>query len=214
MKKIGNSEGYPTLWANYCYELLGNQDIDKKEFGFVGSNGDINRFAARFRAANCFTQVDFEGYSNATITGYSALFRVMLTWSTFEMFTNVTGLYQNDLRKRLEKVGAKDILTHIRELDKEARFYRFIRDHVSDKRHKAELDNYFNQDPCNITYLASSIRHIFAHGVLTPNSNKVSPHRVRKICDILCQFLLTFMDKEFSKNIERAVNTISHRKVG
>jgi hypothetical protein len=33
-------------------------------FGFKADIGDINRFAARYRAAKCFRSIDLEGYTN------------------------------------------------------------------------------------------------------------------------------------------------------
>ncbi|MGL4880898.1 MAG: hypothetical protein ACRC8K_07520 [Waterburya sp.] len=80
---IGSSKGYPTKWSNYCNNIRNSQT---ELSGFVGDHGDINRFAARFRAANCFKKICFDGYSEVTNNGYSALCRVMLTWSAFETF--------------------------------------------------------------------------------------------------------------------------------
>jgi hypothetical protein len=53
--------------------------------------------------------------------------------------------------------------------------------------------------------LASAIRHIFAHGWLSPNANQVNPNTVVEICDLLHQFLLSFMDIEFSNRLDKAL---------
>ncbi|BAZ45196.1 hypothetical protein NIES4102_22140 [Chondrocystis sp. NIES-4102] len=198
---IGSSKGYPTKWSNYCEYYCNNQT---ELSGFVGEHGNINRFAARFRAANCFKEVCFDGYSEVTNNGYSALCRVMLTWSAFETFMIITGIQQNNLREILDARRANDILNQIRAIDRESRFYNFIYKRVN-SIHKSELNNYLNQDPCNITYLASAIRHIFAHGWLSPNANQVNPNIVVEICDLLHQFLLSFMDIEFSTYLDKAL---------
>lgn len=193
------TKGYPKRWSEYTNSVTHVSPID---FGFIDSQGDINRFAARFRAANKFKGIVLEGYSADTVDGYSALCQVMFAWSAFETFEKIIGLNRQEMGKELESCRAIEILNRIRAIDTENRFYKFIYDRVNNK-HKSELDNYFNEDPCNIAYLASAIRHIFAHGWLSPHANQANPEAVTQICNILSQFLLDFMDKEFSKRVEQ-----------
>lgn len=191
--------GYPKRWSEYTNSVTHVSPID---FGFIDSQGDINRFAARFRAANKFKGIVLEGYSADTVDGYSALCQVMFAWSAFETFEKIIGLNRQEIGKELEYCRAIEILNKIRAIDTENRFYKFIYDRVNNK-HKSELDNYFNEDPCNIAYLASAIRHIFAHGWLSPHANQANPKAVTQICNILSEFLLDFMDREFSKRVDQ-----------
>ncbi len=83
---------------------------------------------------------------------------------------------------------------------------------LCESRHKKELDRYFNSDPCNPQYLASSIRHIFTHGPLTPNANEVDPDTVINICKVLSQFLLNIVDSEFNIVIEKELEVMKHER--
>ena len=192
-------KGYPKEWSEYTKSVI---HVYPSDFGFTDNQGDINRFAARFRAANQFKGIILEGYGEDTTDGYSALCQVMFTWSAFETFEKIAKLNRKDLGKELELFGAIEVLDKIRAIDKKNRFYKFIYDKVN-FTHKKELDNYFNQDSCNIVYLASAIRHIFAHGWLSPHANQADPKAVNQICHILSQFLLDFMDREFSMRVDQ-----------
>ena len=192
-------KGYPLEWSEYIKSVA---YINPNDFGFRDNQGDINRFAARFRAANKFRGIVLEGYREDTANGYSALCQVMFTWSAFETFEKIAKLNRSDISEELEHFGAIEVLNQIRVIDKDNKFYQFIYERVND-RHKKELDSYFNQDSCNIIYLASAIRHIFAHGWLSPHANQADPKVVDRICHILSQFLLDFMDREFSSRVDK-----------
>lgn len=192
--------GELTNWPAFCANA---PHSGTALFGFKLPIGDVNRFRARYRVAKCFRGVELEDYREATTAGYSALCRVMFVWSAFETFLQINGIKPRDVKKvasDLEKHGSKKILSQIQRIDKGEKFYRFIDERVN-PTHKDQLADYFKGNPCNIAYLASAIRHIFAHGWLSPNANEVDPKAVVEICDVLSDFLLTFMDTEFSRHV-------------
>jgi len=191
------TDGYPTNWQHYDSYVI---HVGADQFGFQGSNGDVNRFGARFRAAAKFEGVLLGGYAQSTIAGYSALCRVLFVWSAFESFMSICGLEQRTVGPLLDRHGALAVANDIRASDKGNAFYQFIQERVN-AAHRTELQNYFNQDPCNVAYLASAIRHIFAHGSLTPNANQVEPATVVIVCNKLSDFLLRVMDREFGGRV-------------
>src|SRR5690606_25883019 len=180
------------------------------QFGFVANTGDVNRFAARFRAAACYRGITLEGYSAATTSGYSALCRVLFTWSAFESFMKICGIDQRTAAPMLDAHGAISVMADIRRADTDSVFYRFIYDRVN-ATHKRELDCFFNDDPCNAGYLASAIRHIFAHGWLTPNVNQIGPDAVTTVCNTLCDFLIGVMDQEFGGRVADGLDDLNGR---
>jgi hypothetical protein len=188
---------YPFNWQHYCDSVPSHSPT---VYGFVGDTGDVNRFGARFRVANSFRGIELEGYSDATALGYSAFCRVLFVWSAFESFLRILGIDQTQSGPLLENHGAAKALANLQTLDVDNRFYDFIYQRVNG-RHKTELDTYRNGNPCNVGYLASAIRHIFAHGHLTPNANSVDPGIVISICDKLCGFLLHVMNQEFGDRV-------------
>ncbi len=168
--------------------------------GFKADIGDINRFGARYRLAKSFKSIDLESYSNETKSGYGSLFSVFLAWSAFERFLEIIGVEQKDLDELLAAYPSDEVLKAIKDDDEANKFYSFIYERVNAK-HKGHLDNYFNDAPCNITYLASAIRHKFAHGSLSPNANEVNPQVVIDVCQRLRMFLFNVMDAEFSSRV-------------
>lgn len=200
-------DGYPTNWTQYDRDVY---YVGAGQFGFVANNGDVNRFGARFRAAACYRGVNLEGYSPATTGGYSALCRVLFTWSAFESFMHICGLDQRTAGPILDARGATAIIAEVRRADAGSVFYRFIYDRVN-AAHQRELDNFFNDDPFNAGYLASAIRHLFAHGWLTPNANQVAPDTVVTVCNTLCDFLIDVMDQEFGSRVAEGLADLSGR---
>ena len=188
---------YPPSWDIFDYYA---SVASPNYFNLFSSTGDINRFAARYRLAKCFQGMILESITPSTANGYSALCRVLLVWSAFEYFLKAINVRQADLASLLSSYNTQDWIDGIHQADADDKFYRFIYKHVN-KAHKKELDNYFGNDPCNVTYLASAIRHLFAHGVLTPNANKAEPENVVAICDVLYDALVSVMDKEFSERM-------------
>ncbi|HSI21414.1 MAG TPA: hypothetical protein VK959_00200 [Methylophilaceae bacterium] len=112
------------------------------------------------------------------------------------------------LAKPLSDFGAYDLLKAVRTTDSGDRFYKFIYDRVNDQ-HKQELDLYFKDDPCNVAYLASAIRHIFAHGWLTPSAGGGDAAQAVLICDMISEFVLSFLDHSFSNSIKSGLKTMN-----
>jgi hypothetical protein len=191
---------YPNGWKHYENHVIApGPDL----LGHLnGSAGDINRFGARYRVANAYKGVELRGYSGTTNQGYVELFRIMLVWSAFELFMDVViATKQADLTPIFVKHGLADIQAKIRAIDVNDLLFKFIYGRVK-KQHKDELDNYFKDDPCNVAYLASAIRHVFAHGDLTPNSGGAEPEVVAEICRLISSSLMKMMNDEFAARVD------------
>lgn len=198
MRFVSVYNHYPSAWPTWNRIA---PYADPREAGFVCVTGDVNRFGARFRVARAFRRIELEDYTSDTERGYTALCRVLFTWSAFEQFLKLLGKGQADSGPLLDRYNIRAALSRIRGMDRGDSFFKFIHKRVN-LRHKQELENYFNDDPCNFTYLASAIRHAFAHGSLTPNAEQVPPETVVEICDYLCTGLVKVMDDEFSRLLE------------
>lgn len=196
-------DGDISKWDDFNTHVM---NVGPDFFGFA-EIAEVNRFAARYRAANCFEEIRLRGFSNNTQAGYSALCRLLLVYSAFEAYLRIAGLKQNGLSKALAEFGADDVLDRIRKIDSNDRFYNFIYQRVNEA-HKKELDSYFNTDACNIAYLASAIRHIFAHGWLSPSANGNESSNAAEICNVLSDFLLRFMDYSFAQSVDQGMKEI------
>jgi len=188
----------PSAWARYDSQVPGPPP---RAFGFIDDAGEVNRFAARFRLAKSFSDLTFNHYTAETTAGYEGLVRLFFVWSAFEQFMKITMNNQKNIESILDRYNAKKLIKRIRRNDKDNRYFSFISSRTNNT-HKKQLKNYFNEDECNITYLASAIRHVFVHGPLTPNADQTSPEKVLIICNYLSSFLISVMDNEFTRHID------------
>jgi hypothetical protein len=179
----------------------------------AGSVADINRFGNRFRVAHAFQGITLDGFGSTTAKGYSALFRLMLAWSAFELFMDLIKVKQKatGLNELLTKHGHGDLQKEVRTLDNDDLFFKFIVERVN-QSHKNELANYFKDDPCNATFLASSIRHIFVHGDLTPGAGGTEEETAGAICASLADAHLHVMSEEFGKRIDDMLETLYDKR--
>lgn len=189
---------YPTSWARYCG---GVSHVDPSAYGLSASVADINRWAARYRAAKAFRGILLDGYSESVQDGYSALCRVVFTWSAFERFLPIVGLTQDTCVELFNRSDSTEVAAQVASLDSKGRFYDFVHARAN-ARHKAELERWRNREPHNFTHLDSAIRHIFAHGHLTPSVAGMEPAQSSVVCNLLCDHMLNVMDAEFTRRIE------------
>lgn len=193
---------YPPRWDaidHFIHERWMRAESVAAEMGFQDI-GSLRRFGARYRLARSFGGVNLHGYGDDTERGYSALMRVFLVWTAFEYLCKKGG---RSARELIDPHDTETPSRHIREVDPDYRFYRFIRDHV-DGRHQKQLDRFVEAAPgqCHIKFLASAIRHVFAHGILTPSVGDGRPDAVLRICQVLSEFFLGVMADDFVGRVE------------
>ena len=113
-------------------------------------------------------------------------------------------LQQRDTNPLLTTNESQAILSRIRALDSGNALFKFMKPHLNGP-HQKELDLYLSGRPCNPFFLASGMRHLFAHGVLTPNptdsAGRTIPS-VAKVSRYLTRVLVKVMDREFGKQID------------
>lgn len=171
-------------------------------------------FCNRFRLANSFQAISAKGYSedSDTISGYSALFRVYLTYSAFELFMEICSLTLKPAAALCARHDSSEALERIRAVKKSAEFFSAIKKRLAPDKNPdlhTEIDNFLNDQDASPLSLARSIRHIFAHGYLTSYSGEgVTPAQVIKICNHLAEFMIKVMNAEFGK---RVIGSSVHR---
>ncbi len=143
--------------------------------------------------------IKLDRYNNDTISGYDSLFKTFLAYSAFELFLELIGQEQKTLLGLLTPHDPAKQIKMVVTKDKGRHFYSFLHKHLDRPNAKKQLSNVYNGNSQNITYIASSIRHIFAHGHLSAHANKCQPVTVNEICDITFRFHMKVMDDEFSR---------------
>lgn len=185
----------PPGWAE-CDAAL-RKFTPPSQLGFVGSAGDLNRFRSRYRLAKSFRSISLDSYTAETTDGYSSLFRVFLAYSAFEQFLDCCGLNLPETQQLLPTYKSSECEEAIRKVEHYDSFLSVVMKHLDRKVHRTQLENFLFGNPCNVLYVAAGIRHIFAHGKLTPNSGAGFTAPAQKISTILCEFLFHVMDGEF-----------------
>jgi hypothetical protein len=171
------------------------------KLGFVGSPGDVHRFRSRYRLAKSFKGIVLDTYTAETTGGYSALFRVFLTWSAFEQLLEICGLTLPGVAPLLEAYEPEAVAASVRGVVGHEEFLRFVHERLDRATHRANVEAFLRNEPCNVLYLPAGIRHIFSHGNLTPHSGAKNPNAVEQVSAILCDFLFRIMDGEFERRL-------------
>lgn len=191
---------HPRGWKRFCD--LRKAGYSVADLGFDCETATINRFSSRYRLARAFKKVELDFYAPKTAEGYSALFRLFLTWSAFEQFLLVIAKQQKELDELMSEYDAAALLASVRTADTNDAFCEFLHTKVN-ASHKKRLDDYKNGTLRNPTYFASAVRHIFAHGHLGAYADAARPAQIKRVSLLLCDFHMHVMDNEFLKRIKK-----------
>jgi hypothetical protein len=196
--RAAGARTYPVAWGRWSDLVRSGRG--PSALGLDCSHADLNRFAARFRVARSFQSVGLVDYSAGTIAGYSGLFHVFLAWSAVDSYLRLMHLRQSDCAPWSERYLPARLAASVRRLDRNDRFYSFV---ASKVRHdaKVQLAQYLSNRPFNQTYLASTVRHIFAHGDLTPSASNAEPTAVQSICRLVVRAHLRLLSDDFRARV-------------
>lgn len=197
MKLPSPYRSYPPRWVTFNqYVMVAGAD----RLGFAGSTADVNRFAARYRAAKCFRNVEFEEVTASTAQGYTALVQLLLSYSAFEHFMRCIGVRLPTSHSLISEPERDLALSRLRGLQGQRELFRTLRQHL-DPPYQRQVDAHLSNDPCNLLYLAAALRHAFAHGTLAATPVGVPEQSVATVCRFLCRVLFRVMDREFENRM-------------
>jgi hypothetical protein len=184
------------------------QRFKPQAIGFACDIGTINRFSARMGLVKSFQGIQLDGYKEATVRGYNALFRVFLTHSALECFCEVYGYSRGsskmgqDLAPVIALYDPTPVIRVFRERDNQDKLYSFLQKHLTSKTLIKDLKGCKDCTSDNIVAVSAAMRHVFAHGVLTANANEMNPRAAHEIGTAVATFLFDVMDAEFTKTVE------------
>jgi hypothetical protein len=184
-------------------ELVKAAGDSVQPLGFVGTKFDFYRFANRFRLVTCFEGLKLDGFTEETAGGYEALTRVFFAWSAFERYAEMAndrapyrGLFAHHPRRHVHELAA-----HCRALDPEHKLIGFLLDQSILPAHATYLARYRDGHDFSVLTLAASMRHIFAHGILTAHPNGLPPANLSNISRSLGNFLIHFIRSDFARRV-------------
>lgn len=186
------------------FQALRKQGHIPSRMGFSSkcSTKEINVFSTRMRLARSFQGLALDGYNPETVLGYGGFFQVFLTHSALECFLRINNLKNvTQLEPLILPYKPEEVIETFFKNDPKLLLFDYLSDHVN-KDLKLRLDDVKARSSCNAAYLSASIRHIFAHGHLTAHSNGIkNTKRVHLICQSISNFLINFMDAEFTSKV-------------
>jgi len=199
-------------WKKFC-QLESTYSIDS--FGFHGDvkRGDAFRFGARFSLASDLSSVNINGRAQTTSDGYAQLMRTVMAWGVVESFYDLKGIkISHENARNTHLLGSYDqvklsTLKSVMNNPQCIKFFSELNKSVN-ATHKSKIDVYL-ADPMgsyDVSYLFSAIRHVFAHGILTPHSGNVTPQVTVRICKALISFFLEIVSTEFGNVIRSHPN--------
>jgi hypothetical protein len=202
---------YPHSWAQYC--TLVRDSKGELPIEFIDHLGDLSRWSARFRLARSFRSLDLgDEYSDSeTPQLYSSITRIFLVYSAFEAYCGILGLragQELEVKKMQDDCAQERIVQRIRDLDSGNQIAKFLMPHLN-ARLGSKIQDFIDGREVNVSFLAKCIRHIFAHGILAAHSSELSAKKFEEISQVISDFLLTCMDKDFDGHVEMIVNKSS-----
>ena len=196
-----NKNHYPTSYSafethveesqGYCFHL-----------GLKGGPSSVFRFCNRYRIAKAFQGLKLEGYGPTTVQGYSGLMSVFLAWSAFELFCSITAKDQSTHPSQMNVTKLKTLQNTILLKDKNGAFRDFLKARVNLPL-KRRIEDFESGDVRMTPFIAAAIRHIFSHGHLSASPKNTDPEDIAVICKDVRDFLLSYMDEEFSKIVNQ-----------
>jgi hypothetical protein len=175
--------------------------------GLRGTAGDVARWASRVKLARKFRSLDVDDYSALTLLGYSAFFRVFLTHSALERYLSLVGLSDDGFNEALLPHEPSKAIKEFFERDRSGKLFDFLHPRLNSKL-QAKLKKCRDGASVNVSCVSAAVRHIFVHGHLGANTHDINPRQVARSCNAISDFLLTFMETDFTQRIKTYYDSI------
>ncbi len=127
--------------------------------------------------------------------------RVSLVWTAFEQYLSALKCSQADCLSWFASYVPPNAAEYARSLDPGGTWSKTMFAWTK-KSNSDEIDRFLRGQPFNFTYLASSIRHLFFHGHLTPNARRADPASVALLCDHVARVHLDGLGHDFLRRLE------------
>ncbi len=214
-------------WAAFCKvvksagdnaleirSIIENLDFHEKNIELA----DINRINARYRLAKEIKYIEYDSYSKPVADAYTAIFKSFLAYTVFERYMKLlTG--ENSTRAILKKPnllypdGQMSLATTLNNLRNSKRFLEFVKGKLDRSKSgketaaEKEISCYLEGKEFQPIAIMAAVRHVFAHGKLTPSANKSYPQNTAKILNIFTDSILEAIDNDFRKRVGNLKST-------
>jgi hypothetical protein len=198
------SKNYPKAWPRFVSQIRASEAGVPEEL--AQNFAALARWSARFRLAKSFKGLDLGDHYAGSNTPqlYSAITRIFLVYSAFETYCRIMGWNPSQelqLQVLQDAYSQKNVIQAIRDLDPKNAFSSFLEAQLTHSNLKKMMREFQAGKDVNVSFLARCTRHIFAHGILTANSSRLSVKRFSQISQMISDFLLHCMDEDFNQRV-------------
>lgn len=190
---------YPTRWARWSD--LRRLSEGPRVLGLACTDADLNRFAARYRAAHAFSGISLDGYSSAIEDGYSASIRLFMVYAAFDAACRSKKCEPFSAGAWIDEFVGVEAVRSARGLDAGDRLMNAILPHLR-KALVPRLTQYMSGNTSSVLPPFMAIRHLFVHGVLTPSFARTDPNAYAALCNHLSQTVLAALDDDFTTLVD------------
>src|SRR5262249_23709441 len=130
-----------------------------------------------------------------------------------ERYLPIVGWSAEDLKDAFLPYNPHEPIKQFFELDRSGKLFDFLHSRLNPKL-RNNLAACREGTCSDVACLSASVRHIFAHGHLAANSHDLNPKRVARACKLISDFLLEFMECDFSQRIAEYCRGVAHTRKG
>jgi hypothetical protein len=172
-----------------------------------------NRFIARLNLSRRFKGINADGFSEATLRGYSAMLSVFLAYSAFESLANSIKeneyLASTQLDVEFEISKHRHVFSNVKlenELRKNTELLEMLFEYADvdasrGNTQRIERLMLFYMGRSDLNLIASAIRNVVAHGQLTASGGKVMTKRNAEVLFGLARLIEKECEKQFAKYV-------------
>lgn len=202
---MANSVNLPTSFSAFKSKRKSANDGDTRK--------QLYRFAYRYRLAKSFEGMKASNVGK-TLAGYDAILKVFLAYTAYEVLNKTA----KSLNVKITSASAKSDEKLVERLRKNDKLKKYIVESNTEYWLKEKIDLTLNGNSNDIAPICSALRHIFAHGELTPSPIGITTKGECKLLFDLADALLTYCDNIFTEctnhiNSKNKKPTVTFKKI-
>lgn len=206
------------LTAFATFQSLMKKGHYSLKMGFHSKPGEINILNSRMRVARSFRGINLDGFSTDTKLGYDAFLQVFLTHAALERYMCCIGVvnkqkkpivYGDRVIELMKPHHPERVIEEFIKTDSGDRFFSFVHARL-DSPLQVVFEKCKDGTCYDVGAVSAAIRHIFAHGHLTAHANRLNVKRVHRICMTVSDFVLDFVDADFTRRINEYCEAVGY----
>ena len=188
-----------------------NCNWEKLEENYCEHYYEFRRFLWRFRLAqhdvllyvkkNSKTNIEHIAFDKRAGTGaaYNQLNRFFMIWASYEKLVNMFGMTFKDFVYNVDQRKLENLCNYLRKMDEDWHLMNHLVKHAHSPYSKNRLNKFRHGQDSFFIYYCEELRHMFIHGNLTANPNKMPARNFSLFLKKLNDFLIREIRLHFKR---------------